>query len=129
MKRSNIVMVILSMLGVLVLLLLPVQPLHAEEEEISQLRQKITELESRIKELEDRLGKTRETQMAAEYAWRNKKNWRRLEIGMEEAQVKTILGEPITIIGGVKTLWYYPNIYCGYVSFDENGHLAGWNEP
>lgn len=129
MKRSNLVMVTLSMLSVLALLLLPVQPLHAQEEEILQLRQKITELENRIKELEGLFGETRKNQMMAEYAWRNKKNWRRLEIGMEEAQVKTILGEPIKVIGGVKTLWYYPNIYCGYVSFDENGHLAGWNEP
>ena len=129
MKRANILLVILSMLGILTLLSIPAQPLHAEEEEISQLRQKITELEGRIKELEGLLIETRENQMADEQAWQNKKNWRRLEIGMKEAQVKTILGEPIKVISGVKTLWYYPNIYCGYVSFDENGHLVGWNEP
>ena len=33
------------------------------------------------------------------------------------------------IIKGVKILWYYPNIYGGYVSFDEEGRLTGWNEP
>jgi len=129
MKRANIVLVTLSMLGVLALLSLPAQPLHAQEEEISQLRQKITELEGRIKELERLLSETRKKQMAHQYAWQNKKNWRKLEVGMGETQVKTILGEPIKVISGVKTLWYYPNIYCGYVSFDENGHLAGWNEP
>ena len=129
MKRANTVLVNLSMLGVLALLSLPAQPLHAQEEEISQLRQKITELEGRIKELEGIRSETRKKQMADQYAWQNKKNWRKLEVGMEETQVKTILGEPIKVISGVKTLWYYPNIYCGYVSFDENGHLAGWNEP
>lgn len=129
MKRANIVLVTLSMLGVLALLSLPAQPLHAQEEEISQLRQKITELEGRIKELEGLLSETRKKQMADQYAWQNKKNWRKLEVGMGETQVKTILGEPIKVISGVKTLWYYPNIYCGYVSFDENGYLAGWSEP
>ena len=32
-------------------------------------------------------------------------------------------------IEGTRTLWYYPNIYCGYVFFDKNGLLSGWNEP
>ncbi len=48
---------------------------------------------------------------------------------MKEDRVKGILGEPVKVIKGVKTLWYYPNFYGGYVSFDEGGKLIGWNEP
>jgi hypothetical protein len=29
----------------------------------------------------------------------------------------------------VRTFWYYPSIYSGYVSFDDKGRLAGWKEP
>ena len=48
---------------------------------------------------------------------------------MSEGEVKKTLGEPIKVISGVRTLWYYPNIYCGYVLFDKNGQLNGWSEP
>ena len=101
---------------------------YAQDDEVIELRRKVTELEKRVKELEGLLfesgSKNPET-----LGWQNKKNWRRLETGMDQKKVKDILGEPIKIIQGVKTLWYYPNIYCGYCSFDEKGHLVGWNEP
>ncbi len=48
---------------------------------------------------------------------------------MADTQVKSILGEPTKVIKGIQDLWYYPNIYGGYVSFDKDGKLAGWNEP
>jgi hypothetical protein len=48
---------------------------------------------------------------------------------MSEDQVRALLGEPVKEIKGVKTLWYYPSIYGGYVSFDEKGLLSGWKEP
>ena len=43
---------------------------------------------------------------------------------MKETQVTKILGEPVKVIKGVKTLWYYPNLYGGHVSFDEKGGLT-----
>jgi hypothetical protein len=104
----------------------------AQTDEVSQLRQRVIELEQKTKGLEDQLkecNEVRKRQQEADYGWQNKKNWRSLEMGMKEDRVKGILGEPVKVIKGVKTLWYYPNFYGGYVSFDEGGKLIGWNEP
>ncbi len=106
--------------------------IQARENEIDQFRQKITELEGRIKELEIQLEGCYEPSDKEDTdtgGWRNKKNWRKLGIGMPQGEVESLLGEPVKVIQGIRTLWYYPNIYCGYVSFDENGHLTGWSEP
>ena len=48
---------------------------------------------------------------------------------MKEPQVTKILGEPVKVIKGVKTFWYYPNMYGAYVSFDEKGSVNAWKEP
>jgi hypothetical protein len=107
-------------------------PLFAQEDEISRLRQRVTELEQKVAQLEDLLKEcteARQEQEASSYGWQDKKNWRSLKIGMSESQVREALGEPIKVIKGIKTLWYYPNFYGGYVSFDEDGNLTGWNEP
>lgn len=104
----------------------------AQTDEVLQLRQRVIELEQKMRGLEDQLkqcDEARKRQQETDYGWQNKKNWRSLEIGMKEDQVKNILGEPVKVIKGVKTLWYYPNFYGGYVSFGENGRLTGWNEP
>ena len=104
----------------------------AQTDEVAQLRQRVIDLEQKTKELEDQLkecNEARKRQQEADYGWQNKKNWRSLEMGMKEDRVKGILGEPVKVIKGVKTLWYYPNFYGGYVSFDEGGKLIGWNEP
>lgn len=101
-------------------------------DEITKLRQKITELENRIKELEVALSKYQEQEKntnESDYGWQNRKNWRKLSTGMKTQDVLSILGEPTKIIEGVKTLWYYPDIYRGYVSFDDKGNLTGWHEP
>lgn len=105
--------------------------IQAQENEIDQLHRKITELEDRIKDLEIQLegcSELRDKEWRTG-GWRNKKNWRKLGIGMPQEEVEALLGEPVKVIQGIRTLWYYPNIYCGYVSFDENGHLTGWSEP
>jgi hypothetical protein len=107
-------------------------PIFAQENDISQLRQELLELEQKVKELEALLKECTEARQRQEesgYGWQNKKNWRSLEPGMTEAQVKKMLGEPVKVIKGIKTLWYYPNFYGGYVSFDKDGKLTGWNEP
>jgi hypothetical protein len=107
-------------------------PVYAQGDDVSQLRQRVTDLEHRVQELEALLKEcndARKTGPENDLGWQNKKNWRSLEVGMNEAQVKKILGEPVKVIRGVKTLWYYPNFYGGYVSFDESGKLTGWNEP
>jgi hypothetical protein len=107
-------------------------PCKAQGDETAKLRQKITELENRINEMETALAKCREqekTQKDSGNMWENKKNWRKLETGMSRDEVLALLGEPIKTIEGVKTLWYYPDIYRGYVSFDDKGKLTGWLEP
>ena len=108
------------------------QPSYAQGNEVSRLQGQVTQLESRVKELEALLQECQEAKKTAQleqFGWQNKKNWRKLSKGMQEGQVKSMLGEPSKVIQGVKTLWYYPNIYCGYVSFDEKGRVIGWNEP
>jgi outer membrane protein assembly factor BamE (lipoprotein component of BamABCDE complex) len=110
------------------------QPLAAwaTTDELSALRQKNAELEKKVSELEALLkqcveaGKNR---FSEEHGWQNRRNWRSLEPGMKEEQVRALLGQPVREIKGVKTLWYYPSIYGGYVSFDDKGLLSGWKEP
>lgn len=105
---------------------------YAQEDEIQRLRKKITELENRIVDLESLLSRydaKESLKKGEDISWENKKNWRRLKIGMNQAEVQAILGEPIKTIKGVRILWYYPNLYCGLVSFDEEGNLTAWNEP
>ena len=132
MNLFRFIMVIIGFMVAVTMLVIPIQPLPASESEVSQLQQKIIELEDRIKKLELLLKQYDENQQKQTqdgYGWQNKKNWRKLKVGMKENEVKTILGEPVKIIKGVKILWYYPNIYCGYVSFNQDGSLTGWNEP
>ena len=104
----------------------------AQNDEISKLHQKITELETRIKEMETELaryeGQGKPPDQSGD-GWQNKKNWRKLKTGMNTEEVLSILGEPIKTINGVKTLWYYPDTYRSYVSFDDKGRLTGWHEP
>jgi hypothetical protein len=104
-------------------------PVHAQEDEITRLQQKVTELELKVKRLETLLNESILIPKNDTLGWYNKKNWRKLEIGMSRNQVTEILGEPIKIVLGNKILWYYPNIYGGIVSFNENGYLINWNEP
>lgn len=106
----------------------------AENNEINDLKQKITELEQRIKDLESLLKVyhgpgNNEAEKDAVYGWQNKKSWRNLKKGMTQDEVKKILGEPVKEVDGFRTIWYYPNFYRSYVSFDDKGNLTGWNEP
>jgi len=113
-------------------LILFIQPLYGDDEENLKLKQKIAELENRVEYLETLLKVYQgplDTKNDPGYGWENTKNWRKLEVGMTESQVLSILGEPVKLIKGVRTLWYYPSIYRGYVSFDEKGNLIGWMEP
>ncbi len=132
MKRSNFLWIIRGMVVLLALLALFAPPIQAQDKEVLELRQKISALEAKIEELEGLLNEciaSREKGAADEYGWQNKMNWRKLEMGMSQSQVQSILGKPTKVIKGVKTLWYYPNIYGGFVSFDQSGNIVGWNEP
>ncbi len=105
---------------------------EAGDKEIKKMKQQITELENRIKDLEQIIkiyDVPREQGKEIAYGWLNKKNWRNLKKGMTQEEVKRILGEPVKSVDGSRLIWYYPNFYQSYVSFDEKGNLTGWNEP
>jgi hypothetical protein len=132
MKRSSVAPFLFAFAFTVTLLIWQESPLFAQEEEMSRLKARIGELELRIKQLEALLEQCEDSRKLGtpdQTGWQNKKNWRRLSVGMQERQVKDLLGQPSKVISGVKTIWYYPNIYCGYVTFDEKGRLIGWNEP
>lgn len=133
MKRSNLVYIVKTLGALLAVPILVLsQPIFAQDQETAQLRQRVTQLEKRIEQLERLLNECMAAQKEGtsdDYGWQNKMNWRKLEMGMSQEEVRSVLGKPTKVIQGVKTLWYYPNIYGGFVSFDKDGHLAGWNEP
>ena len=131
-KRLRSTFTVFTVICALCLSAALIQPIYAEDGEVPQMRNRIAELEARVKHLEGLLEKclvTDQGDATVKYGWQNKKNWRKLEIGMDEKKVQRILGEPVKVIKGVQTLWYYPNYYCGYVSFDDSGQITGWNEP
>ena len=129
MKRLNLKLLLLCGFFVSVIW---ASPLFSQQEDVSGLKEKNAALEARVKELEALLKQckeARENQFSEDHGWQSKKNWRSLEVGMKEPQVTKILGEPVKVIKGVKTFWYYPNMYGGHVSFDEKGVVSGWKEP
>ena len=131
MKRFFSILPVIMAMTIFISLTLNCRPVRSQDDEVLRLRQKISELEKRVNDMEKLLTICTEEQKTHDEmpGWQNKKNWRKLTTGMTKEQVESILGEPTKMISGVRTLWYYPNIYCGYVSFDEKGNLIGWNEP
>lgn len=55
-----------------------------------------------------------------------RENWRRLKVGMSQAEVSSTLGEPQRVSVQILTFWYYGT---GNVYFDRQGSLMGWAEP
>ncbi len=132
MNRQTYAIIAVAVSSAIILFSTFPESIIAQDGEILELRQKISELEERVMELESLLSVCKEPESSASsggQGWQDKKNWRILKTGMTAEQVQAILGEPIKTIQGVRTLWYYPNIYCGYVSFDQEGRLTVWKEP
>lgn len=63
--------------------------------------------------------------------WRLRGNWRQLEVGLTEAVVRGLLGEPsqVTRFGSRLYKWRYGSVLDGgTVSFDQDG-VTDWDEP
>lgn len=59
--------------------------------------------------------------------WRSPSSWHRLRLGMSQAQVIRILGEPGRITRYYAfTRWEYPDALGQRVDFDEHGRLLAW---
>jgi hypothetical protein len=129
MFKRHVVLIHRMIFTFLLMIAFGIAPSYAQDSEINRLQQKINELEQKIKKLETLLNESILIPKNDSQGWYNKKNWRKLEVGMTQNQVSEILGEPIKIIQGQKILWYYPNIYGGIVIFNDNGCLVSWNEP
>jgi hypothetical protein len=132
MNKNTYAIIAVAVSSAIILFLTFPESIIAQDDEILELRQRISELEERVMELETLLVVAKEPEASPSgtgQGWQDKKNWRILKTGMTAEQVQGILGEPIKTIQGVRTLWYYPNTYCGYVSFDEEGRLTTWKEP
>jgi hypothetical protein len=132
MNRYTYAIIAVAVSSAIILFLTLPECIIAQDNEILEMRQRISQLEERVMELERLLILCKEpesTSSSTDQGWQDKKNWRILKTGMTAEQVQGILGEPIKTIEGVRTLWYYPNIYCGYVSFDREGRLITWKEP
>ena len=60
--------------------------------------------------------------------WRSPASWRRLRVGMSQAEVAQILGEPGKITRYYAfTRWEYPDALGRRVNFDERGRLLAWS--
>ena len=101
-----------------------------QETQIKKLETKITELEQRIKYLETLIVNKSNKELITSGSWKNKKNWRKLELGMSMDNVENILGEPHKVDGGSITTWYYnkSDRYHSHVKFYK-GRLDRWTEP
>ena len=100
-----------------------------ENNRVDQLEKEIQELKVRVSNLESLLNtpnKKVEKVVESVDGWKSIKNWRQLKTGMKSSDVKTILGEPEHISGGMSARWTYPN--GGNVYFFD-GDLIKWEEP
>ena len=102
-------------------------------QKVEELEKKVEQLELRINKLENKLMTEKTTQKSPNVSkgdYKDKGNWRKLEIGMTKYQVKELLGEPERIskdnIGSYMEFWSYG---LGRVTFGDRGTLISYSEP
>jgi hypothetical protein len=128
MKTQNI-LALLGCLMLMVLIHLPANTSAAQEDRVDRLGKRISDLEKRIDTLERIVLTNTATKKTTKYPPAGKEDWRRLKTGMTEEQVKSILGEPLKVQGGIVAKWYYSeDLYSAYVGFIY-GSLTAWEEP
>lgn len=98
-------------------------------EQIEQLKNQIEHLEIRLSQLESSLANSDKIhkQALAGDGWKSIANWRKLTTGMGYDEVRKILGEPESVIGGVNASWSYGDGNC--VVLFIGGKAWQWLEP
>lgn len=97
------------------------------------LDERVRDLERRVEQIEKAKEQSTGAAGANRTAGRSDSSrqlasWRSLRLGMTEADVRTILGEPnkVEVVGYIS--WDYPG--GGRVRFDRfSGKVQGWSEP
>ena len=92
---------------------------------------KIEQLENRVSILENIIAdnSNKKTQNRTTIT-SDKQMWRKLNKGMDQDNVRKLLGEPLTIDAGPITRWYYTTTHFdSYVLFDNENKVLGWREP
>jgi hypothetical protein len=119
-----------AMFGAILAGLLTVAPLaHSQDtDRIEQLEREVQSLKQRLTKIEAAMGGPRAEQVPAATGtgWMSVAAWRQLRTDMSPNQVRTILGEPARIDGGVVARWSYPN--GGRATF-VGDQLSQWTEP
>lgn len=116
------------------------------------LRRRVVQLENRVLQLEQEIARMRELSeaqapalaragatrpasahliLAEREGWRRRENWRRLQLGLSELDVRRLLGEPDrVIVDRFTSIWIYPTRNAARVAFGlEGGRVEGWAEP
>jgi hypothetical protein len=62
--------------------------------------------------------------------WQDRARWRQLRVGMDEATVRQLLGEPTRVnrYGATLVSWHFGGVTDASVTFDRSG-VSRWNEP
>lgn len=99
-----------------------------DSDRIDKLEKQIQEINLRLSKLESLLSNPSKAQerVTPSEGWKSVSNWRKLQTGMSTSDVRSILGAPERVKGGLITLWYYP--HEGKVTFTD-GKVFQWKEP
>ena len=102
---------------------------HANDgERISALEKEINEIKLRLAKVESLVTNSGGVPLpaATKNGWKSLSNWRSLKTGMNQDEVKRLLGEPHRIVGGDVSFWYYSN--GASVTFMSDKTYS-WSEP
>ena len=99
----------------------------------SEMSTKIRELEKRVSVLESIIASSKPvaSEVPGGKDTSDRKLWRKLQIGMSDDLVRSILGEPLRIeqlAGGFYTWQYSTETWHSTISFDRKGVMS-WSEP
>ena len=120
-------------LAAFVLVLIVTTNLFGQVPSDSDLKQRVLDLENRVAALEDLF--SQQSPMHARPPGDSVKDdrmlWRKLRVGMNDDDVRQLLGEPLRIErmgGGFYTWQYSRETWHSTISFDRTG-VRSWSEP